>query len=179
MAGSKRPDLNPKQQLAMSALVAGATNEEAAQIAGVTVTRVRAWKRADNFAVELRRTMERFRQECEANILIRVRRSMATIDQMQEAVLPDGNGGTRPDMEMRALAAKLILGSGTRMISRYKELHVEGYSPPPLFVLPAGTRIGTVRVLPEIPPPPRNAPIVDATATVIDDDDDGDPNTRK
>lgn len=161
---AKRADLDPQQQRALVALLAGASNEEAAQVAGVSVSRVGVWRKAEGFQAELRRTMERIRQECEANLLIRLRKSMKTIDDMQAAVLSDGS----PDMEMRAEAAKMILTCGTRMISRYKELHVEGYMPPPMFIMPAGTRISTVRVLPEIPPPAGAAPVIEAEGRTVE-----------
>jgi hypothetical protein len=59
----------------------------------------------------------------------------------------------RSQHEGKQLAgARMALAAATRALARYKEHRVEGYDPPPLFILPPGTRMKTLREIPPLRP---------------------------
>jgi len=69
-----------------------------------------------------------------------------------------------PDMATKAQGVKLSIQSATRLASRYRELQVEGYVPPPvpMIVFPEGSKPAWMnKQLPPAPDPPKDL-IVDA-----------------
>ena len=161
--------LSPKQLKAVGLLATGASNERCAMVIGVRPTTIASWMKHDPFRSEVRRAMERMRQIFEGRIMGLAANAAVVVERML----------TSNDMDVQADGAKLALNAAVRLANRYKELQVEGYVPPPIFVLPEGSRVSTVRIAPT--PPTVSQPrlvegrIVDVSAravTIGDDDDD-------
>jgi len=149
--------LSPKQHRAIMLLASGATNDQVAVGVGVKLGTVRVWLRNEFFRTEVRRAMERVRQIFESRMMSLASNAAVVVDKM----ISDNK-----DPDRQSEGAKLALNAAVRLSNRYKELQVEGYVPPPMFVLPEGSRISTVRVLPV--PPPRTSPQVDGQVIEID-----------
>jgi len=130
-------------------LASGVTNDQAAVAVGVTPSTIRSWLYREDFRLEVRRAMERVRQIFESRMMNLASNAAVVVDKM----IADKN----PDRQTEG--AKLALNAAVRLSGRYKELQVEGYVPPPMFLLPAGSKISTIRVVPE--PPPKTAQMVD------------------
>jgi len=149
-------DLSPKQHRAIMLLASGATNDQVAVAVGVKIVTVRVWLRNEFFRTEVRRAMERVRQIFESRMMNLASNAAVVVDKMISDKDPD----------RQSEGAKLALNAAVRLSGRYKELQVEGYVPPPMFVLPEGSRISTVRVLPV--PPPKTSPQVEGQVIEVD-----------
>lgn len=145
----------------MALLATGASNERCAMAIGVRPMTISAWMKREDFRMEVRRAMERMRQIFEGRIMGLAANAAVVVERMI----------TSQDMDIQAAGAKLALNSAVRLANRYKELQVEGYVPPPVFVLPEGSRVSTVRVAPSppAPEPPKlvEGRIVDVKARAI------------
>lgn len=141
-------------------LATGQKNETAAAAAGVGIRSVQKWMKDPTFREELRQTMERMRQVFEGRVMQLANNAAVVVQEML----------THPDMDRRAEGAKLALNAAVRLSTRYKELQMEGYVPPPqpMIVLPPGSRMpweNAVRTaLPEATPD-----TIDAEATIVGD----------
>jgi hypothetical protein len=125
--------LTPRQERAVMVLAVGQKNETAAQAAGVGVRSVQKWMKDPTFREELRQTMERMRQVFEGRVMQLANNAAVVVQEM----LQDH------DPNRRAEGAKLALNAAVRLSTRYKELQMEGYVPPPqpMIVLPPGSRM--------------------------------------
>lgn len=124
--------VTPKQIKALVILATGGSNEKAAVAASVTPATIRNWTRDETFSEELRLTMERTRHQFESRVMQVANNAMVVV---QDAM-------SSPSAEVRLKGANLALNAAVRLSTRYKELQVEGYVPPPtpMIVFPAGTK---------------------------------------
>ena len=147
---AKKKELSPRQHKAIMALSVGKTQAEASRLAHCRPDTMRSWMKDEEFRDELRDTMERMRHQFESRIMQVANNAAVVVQQML----------MHKDMEIKAKGATLALNAAVRLSTRYKELQVEGYvqAPPPLIVLPEGTKAPWMaRALPA-PPPPRLRP---------------------
>jgi hypothetical protein len=130
---AKRTVINAKQNKALAMLVAGQSQETAAQAAGVTAATMNAWMRDHLFRDELRLALERMRQTFEARVIGLANNAAVVVQDM----IADN-----VDKERQLEGAKLAFNAAVRLSNRYKELQVEGYVAPaqPLVVFPIGTK---------------------------------------
>jgi hypothetical protein len=145
----RKLDITPKQNKALMALVAGQTNEAAANAAGVSQNTLYRWMKDEKFRDELSLFMQRTRMQFEARINRVANNATVVVQQMLES----------PDISQRAQGAKLALQTASRLASRYKELQVEGYVPPPtpMIVFPEGSKPAWMnKQLPPAPDPPED-----------------------
>ncbi len=158
--------LSAKQRKAVELLATGTSNTRCAMVIGVKPGTISGWMRQDKFRAEIRLMMERTREIFEARIIGLASDSAVVV---QRALSSD-------DIDLQMAGARLALNAAVRLANRYKELQVQGYVPPPLFVLPEGSRISTVRVAPTPPlsMPPRivEGRVVDIKALPIETDED-------
>jgi hypothetical protein len=105
------------------------------------------------FREELRLAMERMRHQFESRIVGLANNAAVVVQEAMES----------KDLETRMDAAKTAINAAVRMATRYKELQVEGYVPPPqpMIILPPGSRMPW-----ENAPVPTSLPI-DVEATEI------------
>ena len=129
---AKKKDLAPKQHKALMALAVGKSIGESGKIAKVTSRTMSNWMKDEDFREELRTAMERMRQQFESRIM-QVANNAAVV--VQEMLVS-------PSVEVRAKGANLALNAAVRLSTRYKELQVEGYVPPPrpMIIFPEGTK---------------------------------------
>lgn len=164
-------NLTPRQTRAVMLIAAGQSNEGTAIAIGVAERTVNAWMRQDAFKDELKAAMERWRQMFEGRIFGLAANACVIVENMM-----------RPDApaDVRAEGARLAINAAVKLVTRYKELQVEGFVPPPMFVLPAGSHVSTVPTTPE-PPPPHGrflteGRVVDIDATHIEHGGNGNGN---
>jgi hypothetical protein len=130
MTEKKKTDLTPKQVKALAVLSLGQTQAAAAKEAGVTQNTLTLWMKDEEFRDELRLLMERMRNQFESRVMLAANDGMAVIQQAMRS----------EDPEMAFKAANSSVAAGVRLVSRYKQLQVEGYVPPPapMIVIPEG-----------------------------------------
>jgi len=130
---AKKKELTPKQIKGLSALSVGKTQAEAATIAGVHMRTLKLWLKDEDFREELRVTMERMRHQFESRVMVVANNAMGVVQEMLGS----------PSVEVRVKGANLALNAAVRLSTRYKELQVEGYVPPPapMIVMPEGTML--------------------------------------
>lgn len=129
---AKSKDLSPKQVKALMVLSVGQSQLKAAQEAGVQEKTVNLWMKNDTFRDELRLTMERMRQQFESRVMSVANNAMVVVQELL----------THKEPLFRLKGAQLALNSATRLSTRYKELQVEGYVPPPapMIVIADGSK---------------------------------------
>lgn len=155
----KQKELSPRQHKAIMALAVGKTQADAAKLAHCRSDTMRTWMKDETFRDELRETMERMRHQFESRIMQVANNASIVVQQML----------VHPDMEIKAKGATLALNAAVRLSTRYKELQVEGFvpQPPPLIVLPEGTKAPWMnKALPA--PPPQPDDVIDAEAIEVD-----------
>lgn len=159
MAKKPNKDLTPKQVKALMALSVGKTQAEAASLSHVQGNTIRTWMKDETFREELRLTMERMRQQFESRVMLVANNAMSVVQKM----LSD------KDKDIQAKGANLALNAAVRLSTRYKELQVEGYVPPPapMIILPSDTKMPwQQKALP--PPPPMPEEIVEVEPIEVD-----------
>lgn len=152
---AKKKDLTAKQTKALMALSVGKSQVEASKLANVREGTMRGWMKDETFREELKMTMERMRGQFEARIM-QVANNAAVVVQ---GMLTDQNA------EIRAKGATLALNAAVRLSTRYKELQVEGYVPPPrpMIIFPDGTKPPWMnKALPPAPEVPEGVVEVEA-----------------
>ena len=153
-----KDELTPRQIQGLSALSVGSTQGDAAKAAKVNVETVRGWMKEDVFRTELRLSMERFRQQFESRMLLVANNATIVVQKM----LNDKS------IDIQAKGATLALNAAVRLSTRYKELQVEGYIPPPvpMIMLPVGT-VQPWANQKALPAPVNPEDIVDVTPTKV------------
>jgi hypothetical protein len=109
----------------------------------------------DTFLEEKRLAMERMRHQFESRVMLVANNAMSIVQEAMQA----------KDMETRLKGANLALNAAVRLSTRYKELQVEGYVPPPapMIVLPSDTKMPwQQKALSAAPPPPADVVEVEA-----------------
>jgi hypothetical protein len=157
---AKKKELTAKQHKAIAALSVGKSQADASKLAQVRAATMREWMKDDGFREELRQTMERMRGQFESRIMQVANNAAVVVQQM----LVD------PSMDVRAKGATLALNAAVRLSTRYKELQMEGYVPPPrpFIIFPEGTQQPWMaKALPEPPEPPKDM-VIDAEAIEVD-----------
>lgn len=127
---AKKKDLTAKQVAALAVLTLGQTQAQAAKEAGVGTTTMTTWMKDETFRKELRLYMERMREQMEARVIFGASEGMAGLQQAARDKDPD-----------RSLKASIaMVNAGVKIGTRYKQLAVEGYVPPPvpMIVFPEG-----------------------------------------
>ncbi len=122
--GSTR--LSPRQERAAIMLAAGYTQVQVARDLGVDESSIRRWQTREPFKRAIRVALERSRQAFEGRLFALAGQASVVVQRML----------TSPKEERQAHGAKLVLANAARLAARYKELQVEGYTPPPMFLLP-------------------------------------------
>jgi len=151
--------VTPRQRLALAVIFQGGTYIEAGAAAGVHEATVRGWLYDDDaFRREHDRLAREQQQRTEALIFSVVPRAVRVVNELL----------AKPKTQVEG--ARIGLGNAVRLAARYKHLQVEGYAPAPMFILPEGARISTVRVIPEIPPQPKLGPIIEAEGHPVDEE---------
>ncbi len=120
----------------------------AANKAGVSTTTIHEWMRNEKFNEEYRLAMERQRSMFESAVIAIAAKGNKVIYEMMDS----------PDPEMKLEAAKISVNSAVRMVTRYKELQVQGFIAPvqPLVIFPAETKLpwaakAELPMLPDVP----------------------------
>jgi hypothetical protein len=154
-----KKDLSPKQVKALLVLSVGQSQERAAKEAGVQTKTVNLWLKEERFREELRLTMERMRHQFESRVMSVANNAMVVVQELL----------THKEPLLRLKGAQLALNSATRLSTRYKELQVEGYVPPPapMIVITDGMKDPIFN--PSTPTKQLEA-VIDAEAKEIDGD---------
>jgi len=160
--------LTPKQNRALLVLAAGQTQEAAAQAAGVRRQRVQVWMKEHEFREELRLSMERLRHQFESRIVGLANNAAVVVQEAME----------HPDLATRMEAAKTAINAAVRMATRYKELQVEGYVPPPtpMIMLPPGSKMPWENAAVSVTTPLPET--IDVEATEIPEEPTDEPGTK-
>lgn len=165
MARKRTTELNGRQTEAISLMVRGRSVEGTAEEIGVSRVTIYNWLKIPSFRDEMKRLMESYRDLLENRINGLAINATAKLGEMMES----------EDIFIKMSAIRLAVQSAVKLSGKYKELQVSGYVAPPMFLLPQGTRISTVRVEPT-PPPDTNAaefatgPTIDVEARMLPDD---------
>jgi hypothetical protein len=125
--------LTARQQRAVMVLATGATNEQAASLAGVGNGTITKWMHEEDFRQELSRAMERMRQIFESRMIGLASNAARIVQELMD----------NQDIDRRTEGAKLALNAAVRLVGRYKELQVDGFIPPnvPLVIFPENARM--------------------------------------
>lgn len=153
----RKKDLNARQYKAIAMLSVGQTYARAAEAAGVKTGTIKLWMSNEKFSNEVRNTSERIREAFQARIFALAQNGAAIVNEMMSS---DQN------LDRRAEGAKIAIGSAVRLLSRYKELQIDGYAPTvPMVVFPPGTTMPWAnKSLPE-------SETIDVEADVVESDD--------
>lgn len=129
--------------------------------AGITVSTIHEWMRDSKFNEEYRLSMERQRSMFESAVIAIAAKGNKVIYEMMDS----------KDPEMKLEAAKISVNSAVRMVTRYKELQVQGFIAPvhPLVIFPAETKLpwAAKPELPMLPEAPTD--IIDIEGMPVDD----------
>jgi hypothetical protein len=133
LATTDKKKLTPKQIQVLTLLIAGHTNEGAANNAEVAISTIHSWLKNPQFNEEYRVGMERYRMVLEGRLNSIAQIASNKIKEFLE----------NPNPEIRLEAAKIAINAAVRSNNRYKELQVQGFIAPvqPLVIFPAGTQL--------------------------------------
>lgn len=166
LAVTDKKKLSPKQLQVLALLVAGHTNEGAAELATVPLSTIQGWLKNSAFNEEYRLGMERFRMILESRVV--------ALGQKATKKLSEFIDHQNPEVSLEA--SKVTLNAAVRLSNRYKELQVQGFIAPaqPLVVFPVGTQLpwAAKPALPELPEAPTD--IIDVDAEDVSDSDTND-----